>query len=330
MSVKLPGENLIFLISQPRAGSTMLQRILGSHPDIHSMSEPWLMLHPFYALRPKGYEAEYDSHIARNALQSFLQMLPDGEDGYFEALRLMYIYMYESALESTGKQYFLDKTPRYYFVIPELYRTFPKANYIILLRNPMAVLCSVIKTWVKDDLLSLYSFKHDMIRSPQLLLNGTEILGDRCIVVHYESLLEDTNNEIKKICKHIGIDFVPEMIEYGYYNLPQWQLGDQEDVYQNIRPSLRNVKKWNQALEDPQIWRLTNDYLKLLGRELIEKMGYSYDKLLQEIESSQTNSIRVLLTFPLVWLIDKPAKDRKRWLRRIVRLVRCLQQRGIL
>lgn len=40
------GENLIFLISQPRAGSTMLQKVLGSHPEIHTVSEPWVALPP--------------------------------------------------------------------------------------------------------------------------------------------------------------------------------------------------------------------------------------------------------------------------------------------
>ena len=55
------GENLIFIISQPRAGSTLLQRILGGHPEIHTAAEPWIMLHPLYALKSKGCSAEYNA-----------------------------------------------------------------------------------------------------------------------------------------------------------------------------------------------------------------------------------------------------------------------------
>lgn len=324
------GEKFIFLISQPRAGSTLLQRLLASHPDIHTVSEPWLMLHPLYALRPDGYKAEYNGHVARNALQSFLQMLPGGESEYIEGLRRMSIYLYERALEGMGKRYFLDKTPRYYFVIPELYRVFPKAHYIILLRNPLAVLCSVLKTWVKENWFSLYGFKHDMIRAPHFLLNGTEILGDRCIIVHYEQLVKEAHNEIKGICEQLEIDFMPEMIEYGYNNLPRWQSGDQQSVYQNIRPSLQNMNKWKQTLQDPQIWRLSNDYLQLLGRETVEKMGYPYDELRQALETSRSRKVHLRLTFPLSWLIDKPVKEQKIWLREIIRLVRSLQLHGIL
>lgn len=80
MDAEQLSNNLIFLISQPRAGSTMLQQMLGSHPDIHT-SEPWLMLHPLYALKSDGYQAEYDTRLAQEAMGSFVQTLPDGHIG---------------------------------------------------------------------------------------------------------------------------------------------------------------------------------------------------------------------------------------------------------
>ena len=107
-----PGDNLIFLISQPRAGSTLLQRMLATHPEIYTTSEPWLMLHPLYALRPEGYEAEYNADWAQSAVRDFLQALPGGEDEYLEGVRRMYTYLYERAFAGSGKRYFLDKTPR--------------------------------------------------------------------------------------------------------------------------------------------------------------------------------------------------------------------------
>ena len=36
-------KHLIFLTSQPRPGSTLLQFIFSRHPDIHTTPEPWLM-----------------------------------------------------------------------------------------------------------------------------------------------------------------------------------------------------------------------------------------------------------------------------------------------
>jgi hypothetical protein len=305
MSIGSQGENLIFMISQPRAGSTMLQRMLGSHPNIHTVSEPWLMLHPLYALRSKGYEAEYNAHLAWLGGQSFLRTLPDGEEEYIEGVRRMYTYLYERALLNSGKRYFLDKTPRYYFITSELHHTFPKACYIILLRNPLAVLISILNTWAGESRFSLYKYKYDLTRAPHLLLEAVDALGKQCAIVHYEQLVRDPENQTRGICGRLGIDFAPEMVEYGHHNLPRWRFGDQQEVYHHTRPALRNTEKWVLALDRPQVWRLANDYLQFLGPKIVEQMGYSFHELQQILEAHRPRRIRLWLTFPLAWLLNK-------------------------
>ena len=42
---KYLGHDLIFVISQPRSGSTLLQRLLSGHSWIQTSAETWLMLH---------------------------------------------------------------------------------------------------------------------------------------------------------------------------------------------------------------------------------------------------------------------------------------------
>lgn len=50
--------NLIFLISQPRSGSTLLQKLIATSNQIDTLQEPWLMLHPLYALKDHGNQYE--------------------------------------------------------------------------------------------------------------------------------------------------------------------------------------------------------------------------------------------------------------------------------
>ena len=306
--IGLKGENLIFLISQPRAGSTLLQRMLGSHPEIHTVSEPWLMLHPLYAMRHEGYETEYNAHAAWGAMQAFLQSFPEGEKEFIEGIRRMYSHLYTKALETSGKRYFLDKTPRYYFVIPELYRVFPKAHYIILFRNPLAVLASVLSTWIRD-LFSLYGSKYDLVQAPRLLLEGKEVVGKQGVVVHYEHLVKDPEDQMQRICGKLEIDFMPEMIEYGRRNNPHWHFGDQKEVYQHSRPVSQNAEKWVRAIDDPQTWRLARDYLRLLGRETVAQMGYSYEQLWNILGEHRPSRIRLWFTVPMAWLLRKPVKE---------------------
>ncbi|MGH7826965.1 MAG: sulfotransferase family protein [Candidatus Binatia bacterium] len=303
------GENLIFVISQPRAGSTLIQRILGCHPDIHTVSEPWLMLHPLYGLKSgAGFSADYDAELARKAVQNFLRNMSSGEEELVRGMRHMYGNLYAKALESSGKRFFLDKTPRYYFIIPELYRTFPQAHFIILIRNPVAVLCSIINAWVKGKWHRLKKYRFDLIRAPVLLVEGAEMLGDHGLAVSYEKLLEHPENEAMKMCQWFGVDVAPNIVQYGQAALPRWSLGDQENVYQRIGPDSDGANNWLFALDNPQTWRVANDYLDFLGKELVEKMGYRYEELRGVVEARRPSRTRLWFTSSMMRLLTKPNK----------------------
>ncbi|OGW74810.1 MAG: hypothetical protein A2Z72_06010 [Omnitrophica bacterium RBG_13_46_9] len=288
MKIGQKGENLIFLISQPRSGSTMLQRILGNHHDIYTVSEPWLMVPPLVGLTcrwssPEGREARF----ARENVRRFLETFPGGRDDYFEGLRRMYVYLYNRALENSGKRYFLDKTPRYAYFIPELYRVFPEARYIFLLRNPLAVLCSIVTNWTGYDKRTLSTdHNDDLVDVPRLLLEGMNILDSKAIKVHYERLVSQPDAEIRRICENIGVGFYPEIIEYNAYGLPQWCFGDQF-VYKHTAPDARKSESWKAAVRDPRMWGFAYSYLGSLGKDLVEHLGYSYRELHGVLQNSR-------------------------------------------
>jgi tetratricopeptide (TPR) repeat protein len=302
MAANTEGQNLIFLISQPRAGSTMTQRILGCHPDIHTVSEPWIMLSPLYHLRFNNIEAEYDTKIFKKAFQTFFEGFPNQYEIYYNGLRYMYSYIYDCALKNTNKKFFLDKTPRYYYIIPELLKTFPESRFIILLRNPLAVLCSIVRTWIKNDWNKLNIFKSDLIKAPFLLMEGIQKLGDRCLVLHYENLITNPEKEIKKICQSMELVFSSEIIKYGTKNITKWTFGDQDLVYKKTKPEPQNLEQWILHLNNPQIWQLANDYLEFLGSDTIYQMGYSYMKLRSILDDRQPLEANSSKIFSVDWL----------------------------
>lgn len=305
------GANLIFLISQPRAGSTLLQRILENHPDIHTAPETWMMLHSLYALRNKGHESEYNSEWSGMATRDFLKTLPEGENHYYEGVRKMHSHLYQLALSPSGKKYFLDKTPRYFYIIPELYRTFPNAKFIILLRNPLAVLCSMITTWIKhkEHWSVIGSFQPDLVLAPSRLLEAKQLVpSSRCLYVYYESLLSNSEETVQQICNHLEISYSPELLTYGRQQKEGFGYNEQtKTVHDAGRPKSTNISKWVEELEDPQSWQLVNDYLELLGEDTLEKMGYSYLELKQIVTEHQPSHYKSIRTVPLKWLLKKPS-----------------------
>jgi hypothetical protein len=257
------------------------------------------MLHPLYALRQQGYSAEYYEKLAREATVSFLDSIPGGEDAYLDGIRHMYSHLYGLALKQSGKQYFVDKTPPYYFIIPDLARVFPNARYVVLLRNPLGVISSILTKWLDRQWLRIRDFDSALLRAPQMLLDGIDHLGSRCLVVHYEKLLADPDAQVALICDWLNIEFCPSMLDYGHANLPRWTLGDSSDIYLHKRPMVQNATKWIQALEHPQFWRYSHDYLQALGEPVIERMGYSFDELTRVLEAHRPSRLRLWRTVPL-------------------------------
>jgi hypothetical protein len=294
------GQNLIFVISQPRAGSTLVQRILGGHPKIHTVGEPWVMLHPLHALKSSGYRAEYDEVTAREALGYFLETLPGGEEEYIEALRHMAAHLYGSALETSGKQFFLDKTPRYYLVIPELRAVFPEARFIVLFRNPLAVLSSMIEQWTEPkSAMMTRRVVPDLVLAPKLLVDGIALLGNRGTVLRYEDLVANPVSEVRRICEFLELGFEPGLLQYGNSTIPRWRFGDPEAMYVHEHPVQTSAEKWMTACEDPQTWRLLRDYAELLGGDLLRSMGYSQEHLLSVLAKGRPAAMRLSLTYGL-------------------------------
>ncbi len=281
------GENLIFLISQPRAGSTLLQRILNGHSDIHTTAEPWIMLHPLYALKKNGLIAEFDSNLARQGLEDFISQVPERQELYFKALRHMGCTLYNRMLEVSGKRFFLDKTPRYYLIIPELKKVFPKAKFIFLLRNPLAVLSSTLKVWFQNNSEILQKSPNylDIIQGPSHLIQGIQLLKEDAIVVKYEELVEDAENSVRAICKKLGIPFGQEMLIYGVNPKPKGRFGDPVGIYQHSRPVTDNIDKWQKNISSPELVGFAGQYLKTLGSDIVTKMGYDFEELKQKLGS---------------------------------------------
>lgn len=279
--------NLIFLISQPRSGSTLLQRILGSHPNIYTKSETWILLHPLFSFRFEEFVTPYNSWLYTLGLKDFISILPGGETRYRDAFSQLYLGFYNSILEKEGKTLFLDKTPRYFHIVNELIEFFPNAKFVFLFRNPAAVISSIINTFTKEEFSRLSDFRHDLLFAPKKILTGIKTAGPRAYSLRYESLLDDPIKELTGICSFLGIEYTNTMLHYNKTLKSKWRFGDQINVYQHDKPNNALKDRWVNALNIPKMWKIVSDYVQTLGRELVFEMGYDYDKIIYLLEENK-------------------------------------------
>lgn len=280
------GENLIFVISQPRSGSTLLQHMLGSHSDIHTLPEPWILLHPIYALKKKGINAEYNADYARIALEGFLNVTENGHAKYAKSMQDFLVTMYESAIENTGKRYFLDKTPRYYFVIDEILKIFPSAKIVLLVRNPAAVATSILNTNFSGDWQKLFKSdrKHDLITAPREILKALQTHESSVAYVRYEDLVVQPETVIKKLCNYISVPYEREMLQYRTkVKFSDTTFIDPKSIYRHTEPVIDYINEWKNQLGTKQQIRIISDFICELGKETIDALGYSSRDILDEL-----------------------------------------------
>jgi len=295
MNIGVEGENLVFIISQPRSGSTMLQRMLGGHPEVCTTSEPWLLLNPARILAARcsldGLETEY----ARENVQRFLSKIKNGKNEYRKASRKMYSYLYNKFVENRGARIFVDKTPRYAYVLSEIVKIFPRSTYIILYRNPLSVLFSIINSFTgyRGDLFTKHYHADDLLEVPSILTKEIYKKKDNFYTTHFEKIVKNPQKEVSRLLTKIGAKNDTKLVEYKDNDLPKWRFGDQ-NVYDFERPNPDRASSWKQDIRKPSLWTAADDYLRKIPKKTVKKMGYNYDKIVSIKDRHKPNNYELL------------------------------------
>ncbi len=271
----------LFIFSMPRAGSTLLQRMLTTRPQIASTAEPWVLLPQMYALRRNGVVAEYVHSPTYAAIQDFCGAMPDGLADYHRALRRFVLELYDRA-SPDGTRYFLDKTPRYSLVADQIVEVLPEAKFVFLWRHPLATAASMTETWGALRFHPLCVLRNDLRRGVDNLVRTSRALGERACCVRYEDLLTEPEATMRRLADYLDIDFAPEMIE-GFSKVElTGAMGDPtgRKAYQQL--SRAPLDKWRKTMANPVRRRWCLRYLDWLGAERLGHMGYDLDALRAE------------------------------------------------
>jgi hypothetical protein len=260
----------------------MVQRVLSSHPEISTASEPWLLLPLLYADRENGIFAEYGEVSAARAIQDFVERLPGGRSEYEKALHDFVIDLYHGASDA-GSTYFLDKTPRYHHVVDELFRVFPDGKFLFLWRNPLAVTASIIDTWVNGK-WSLGRWRQDLFGGLARLIAAFEAHPDRAYAVRYEALVAGGSEAWGGVFEYLGIRFDPSSLRLPASTDLGGRMGDKVGTYRYVGLSSEPLEKWKSSLANPLRIRWSKNYLRWIGERRLEVMGYEATELLRSLD----------------------------------------------
>jgi Sulfotransferase family len=286
-------DRLLFVISPPRAGSTLLQQMLGSHSQIYTHPEPHLITPLAYL----GYHdtvdrAPYDHINGAEAIRAFVGRLPRGEDDYLDALRAYTDTLYGRMLQPSGRRYFLDKTPAYATALPFLSALYPQAKYIVLTRHPLAVMSSYANSFFLGDWQAANDFNPVLARYVPAMARLIREQKVPLLQVGYEQLVRDPEPELARIFAFLELDDEPQAVNYGKHFEAKEGMGDPIGVKKHDRPSTESVDKWvAELLASPRKRKLARELIEQLDEGDLETWGYPKDRLFAPLSSGRAGKI---------------------------------------
>lgn len=274
--------NIVFLISMPRSGSTLLQKVLSKSPDVASTTEPWIML-PFWGMRqPQAMRAVYDHQTCAIAIDDFVESIENGEMEMDEAIRLYANHLYTKA--ACGKRFFLDKTPRYFLEIEFLKRIFPEAYFIILVRNPISVFSSLCETFQNGRFVWLDHWV-DWIEGQRGIARAIRAPANRQITISYEQLALKPEEVVPDLCRALGIDFKSNMVSDYQSSELRGRLGDPTGIHRYTSVSIQSLEKWKDYLCSSYRRNRVKELLKYISDEDLNTLGYPRSELHAQLDS---------------------------------------------
>ncbi|MFA6228979.1 MAG: sulfotransferase [Rhodanobacter sp.] len=222
-------ERPIFVISPPRAGSTLLFETLAQAPDLFTIGhESHALIEGLHELHPAQTDFGSNRLDAEAATASVVEEL---RRRFHAELRDR-----EGHPPAAARVRLLEKTPKNALRVPFLVRVFPEACFVYLHRDPRQTLSSMLDAWQSGrfrtypqlpgwngppwSLLLTPGWRelmgrplHEIVAAQwevttRLLLDELEALpADRCQVVSYDALLANPALEISRLGHALGFEW---------------------------------------------------------------------------------------------------------------------------
>jgi Flp pilus assembly protein TadD len=207
-----------FLGGHPRSGTTLLEQVLGSHPEITAYDEPMAFTQEILEqLAPlenaptltvntlNQLSAARLSHFRQRYLKNLGRENRAADDGGFRA--------------AGGSGVFLDKNPSHTASLHLWLRVFPKVKVLVALRDPRDV---IISCYFQN--LALNATNANFLSLDRTIKHYTDLMdvwlrlralgGFDWIESRYEDIVDNLEVEGQKVTKFLGVTWSPQQADF--------------------------------------------------------------------------------------------------------------------
>ncbi|MEZ5560021.1 MAG: sulfotransferase [Pseudomonadales bacterium] len=194
----------IFVVGQPRTGTTLVERILAAHSQVHSAGE----------LQQFGLSIRRQLDYRQPG--RFSAALVEGAAGLDPAaLGAAYLQATEKLRGTLPR--FVDKLPSNFLYLPLILKALPTARVVHLVRDPMDACFASFKQLFADAYP--HSYRQDEMarhfaRYHRLMAVWRDRFGDRFLDVRYEALVADLEPNARALIEFVGLPWEDACLQF--------------------------------------------------------------------------------------------------------------------
>ena len=329
MSTISPCESPIFIIGTERSGSNLLRLILDVHPDVVIPHPPHLM--KYFGELDYGNLSELDNlrSLSRDMVKLiethiFPWEIPlSSETLAKQALEPSHFGLVSTIYECVRSQHGVKrwgcKSTFMIKYITETLSVYPKAQFILLVRDPRDVAVSARKSVFSPchPYLSatLWNEQQALGRAAESTLNDTQLY-----TLRYEDLLVDSEMVLRQVCDFLNLEFTPNLLRFFEQKEAKKSANLSESWGNTARPILKNNhQKFHTELSPKDIAtveKLCQDNMQYFGYALVTDQA-----VLQNLTIGRRNKIGIqsqeaLMRLQIEWRSLRHDKNHwRRWKR---------------
>ena len=255
----------IFIVGVGRSGTSLLQSMLASHPQLAFPPEinfvrrflgTQILAKQYQTLGMAGFAdwLAQDNWLDRLKVD-FTEIVQQslGADGQLSGA-LLYSYLMQAYAKQQGKSLCGDKDPRSLEFLPLIHHFYPRAHIVHILRDPRDVLVSKKKAgWSRRAPVLRHIFANGFQFSYGHKM-GQKLFKNKYHLIIYEELLRRPESILTGLCDAIGIAYSSKMLNFQQAARKIVTASERAWKKETLGPLIKNNSgKWQHALSEEEI-----------------------------------------------------------------------------
>ena len=185
----------VFVVGQPRTGTTLVERLLTAHPDVHPAGELRQFGNAVRRLCAYRGAGRFPAALMERAQKLDPRALGDA-------------YVASTAPLAGSRARFVDKLPQNYLYLPLILAALPNAKIVHVRRHPVDACFASFKQLFADAYPHSYDLREmgrHHARYRRLMAHYRGEFGDRFLEIDYETVAADPEASARALLDYIGL-----------------------------------------------------------------------------------------------------------------------------